>query len=209
MSTVLNLIDRLAADSVLADSLDLALQQGLFDRLDRPLSASQLAREMAWHAEPVGHLLELFWSFDLLSRERDGDDYRYSTPAETHSYLSKRGDRYTGDAVRYRLQTVRGFGQQLNTMLTQPLPGFSEQLPHDAAWADAANTQIAQEQRALTADTACAIAAGVPQFLRRARLLDMGGGPGLVSIALATRYPLIEGVVQDFTADRRRCPAAH
>lgn len=197
MTSPLNLIDRLAADSVLADALALALRTTLFDRLLTPQSAQQLAAPLGWHPAPTAHFLALLWSFDLLARERDGDDYRYCTAADVRPWLCQQGERYLGEAWQYRLQALRDFGQRLPDMLRQPLPGYSEQLPHDAAWAAAANGQIAQEQRALTADTACEIAATVPRFRRPARLLDMGGGPGLVSAALAQRYPQLTGVVLD------------
>jgi len=165
--------------------------------LETPLSANSLAERLDWHADPTAHLLELLWSFRLLDRQLEGDSLYYSSASAVRPYLCQSGERYRGDAWRYRLQALRGFGQQLTDMLTQPLPQYSEQLPHDAAWAAAARGQIAQEQRALTADTACKIAATVEQFNRPARMLDMGGGPGLVSAALALRFAQLTGVVQD------------
>ncbi|MBM7341526.1 methyltransferase domain-containing protein [Pantoea coffeiphila] len=198
MTFPVRMIDRLAADSVLADSVQLALQNNLFDHLQNPLSARQLAEKLQWHADPTAHLLELLWSFQLLDRQQQqGESLLYRTASAVIPYLCQQGERYMGDAWRYRLQALRGFGQQLTEMLKQPLPEYSEQLPHDAAWAAAAGGQIAQEQRALTADTACAIAATVTRFNHPARMLDMGGGPGLVSVALAQRYPQLTGVVQD------------
>jgi 2-polyprenyl-3-methyl-5-hydroxy-6-metoxy-1,4-benzoquinol methylase len=197
MTFLVPLLDRLAAQSVLADSVQLALQHHLFDLLATPLSAKQLAENLGWHADPTAHLLELLWSFRLLDRQSEGTSLHYSSASAVRSCLCQSGERYMGDAWRYRLQALRGFGEQLADMLHQPLPEYSEQLAQDAAWASAARGQIAQEQRALTADTACAIAATVERFNRPARMLDMGGGPGLVSAALAQRFSHLTGVVQD------------
>lgn len=197
MTFPITLIDRLAAESVLADCLQLALQHHLFDFLETPLSAKKLAEKVGWHAEPTAHLLELLWSFRLLDRQQEGESLHYNSSSAVRPYLCQSGERYRGDAWHYRLQALRGFGRELTGMLNQPLPQHNDQLPHDAAWAAAARGQIAQEQRALTADTACAIAATVEQFNRPARMLDMGGGPGLVSVALAQRFIQLTGVVQD------------
>ncbi len=197
MTFPVTLIDRLAAESVLADCLQLALQHHLFDFLEAPLSAKLLAEKVGWHADPTAHLLELLWSFGLLDRQQEGESLHYSSTSVVRPYLCQSGERYRGDAWQYRLQALRGFGHELNSMLKQPLPQYSDQLLHDATWAAAARGQIAQEQRALTADTACAIAATVEQFNRPARMLDMGGGPGLVSISLAQRFIQLTGVVQD------------
>lgn len=192
-----SLLDNLAAESIRADSLDLALKSALFDQLVHPQSAGSLAAALDWHPEPTAHLLELLWSMQLLTRERIASAIHYRTTDEVQPWLCRKGARYRGDAWCFRLHSLRGFGQQLPAMLRQPLPGFSEQLAQDAAWAAAADGQIAEEQRSLTVDTACALAATLPQFTRPARLLDMGGGPGLVSIALALRHPQLSGVVQD------------
>lgn len=197
MTFPITLIDRLAAESVLADCLQLALQHHLFDFLETPLSAKKLAEKVGWDAEPTAHLLELLWSFRLLDRQQEGESLHYNSSSAVRPYLCQSGERYRGDAWHYRLQALRGFGRELTGMLNQPLPQHNDQLPHDAAWAVAARGQIAQEQRALTADTACAIAATVEQFNRPARMLDMGGGPGLVSVALAQRFIQLTGVVQD------------
>lgn len=185
--------DRLAASSVVADALQIALESGLFDQLDSPLNDAQLAQRLGWHPAPTAHLLELLWSQGLLDRHPQG----WSLPAATRDLLCQNGARFIGDACRYRLQALRDFGQRLPAMLARPLPGYADQLPHDAAWAEAASRQIFQEQRALTADTACALAAPLAHFQRPARMLDMGGGPGLVSVALGQRYPQLSGVVQD------------
>jgi 2-polyprenyl-3-methyl-5-hydroxy-6-metoxy-1,4-benzoquinol methylase len=197
MTFPITLIDRLAAESVLADCLQLALQHHLFDFLETPLSAKKLAEKVGWDAEPTAHLLELLWSFRLLDRQQEGESLHYNSSSAVRPYLCQSGERYRGDAWHYRLQALRRFGRELTGMLNQPLPQHNDQLPHDAAWAAAARGQIAQEQRALTADTACAIAATVEQFNRPARMLDMGGGPGLVSVALAQRFIQLTGVVQD------------
>ncbi|WP_455815694.1 class I SAM-dependent methyltransferase [Pseudomonas graminis] len=193
MNTMLKKLDRLAASSVIADVLALALDHRLFHHLQQPQTAAQLAAELNWHPEPTAPLLELLWSDGWLDREGE----RYVASQTAQALLCPQGERYLADAWRFRLRSLRASGQQLPTLVSQPLPGFSAQLAQDAAWAEAASTQIAQEQRALTAETACTIAATLPHFTRPATLLDMGGGPGLVSAALGQRYPQLHGVVQD------------
>lgn len=193
MNTMLKKLDRLAASSVMADALALAIDNQLFHHLQQPQTPAQLAAGLNWHPEPTAPLLELLWSDGWLDREGE----RYVASQAAQALLCPQGERYLGDAWRYRLRSLRASGQQLAALVSQPLPGFSAPLAQDAAWAEAASTQIAQEQRALTAETACTIAATLPHFTRPATLLDMGGGPGLVSAALGQRYPNLHGVVQD------------
>ncbi|CAI3809934.1 hypothetical protein GLGCALEP_05958 [Pseudomonas sp. MM221] len=47
-------------------------------------------------------------------------------------------------------------------------------------------------------DVACALIERLPQAPRLRRMLDLGGGPGLVAIALARQLPDLHGAVFDF-----------
>ncbi|MBG0753301.1 class I SAM-dependent methyltransferase [Pectobacterium carotovorum] len=79
----------------------------------------------------------------------------------------------------------------------QPLPTQLTELPRDAAWANAAEQQIAQEQRAVTADRAEQLLSSLPDFPQIRHVLDLGGGPGWVAITLALRHAQISGTVYD------------
>lgn len=193
MTFPVTLLNDLASKAVVADAVHLALQAGIFEHLQQPRQAAQVARTLDWQAEKTAHLLELLWSVGLLVREQD----QYQTTAEARVFLCRQSERFMGDAWCFRLENFRRFGQQLATLMPQPLDAFTEQHEHDAAWAEAARRQIAQEQQALTATRACEIAATLAQFNRPATLLDMGGGPGLVSVALAQRYPHLRGILND------------
>ena len=193
MTFPVTLLNDLASNAVVADAVHLALQAGIFEHLQQPRQPAQVAATLDWQAEKTAHLLELLWSVGLLVREQE----QYQTTAETRVFLCRQSERFMGDAWCFRLENFRRFGQQLATLMLQPLDAFTEQHEHDAAWADAARRQIAQEQQALTATRACEIAATLAQFHRPATLLDMGGGPGLVSVALAKRYPQLRGILND------------
>ncbi|WP_437608816.1 class I SAM-dependent methyltransferase [Erwinia sp. V71] len=193
MTFPVTLLNELASSAVVADAVHLALQAGVFEHLQQPRQPQQVATTLDWQAEKTAHLLELLWSVGLLTREHG----LYQTTTETRTFFCRDGGHFIGDAWCFRLENFRRFGQQLATILPQPSDVFSEQHEYDAAWADAARRQIAQEQQALTATRACEIAATLVQFDRPATLLDMGGGPGLVSIALAQRYPQLRGMLND------------
>ncbi|WP_230857063.1 methyltransferase family protein [Pectobacterium carotovorum] len=63
---------QLAASSVKADALHLALEQQIFDRLEEASTPEQLAATLGWQPEKTGFLLELLWSMQLLTRHHDG-----------------------------------------------------------------------------------------------------------------------------------------
>ncbi|UUE43673.1 methyltransferase domain-containing protein [Pectobacterium aroidearum] len=184
---------QLAASSVKADALHLALEQQIFDRLEEASTPEQLAATLGWQPEKTGFLLELLWSMQLLTRHHDG----YRTDPTCATVLCRSSSRFLGDAWRFRLTSLRQFGQGLGDGMHQPLPTQLTELPRDAAWANAAEQQIAQEQRAVTADRAEQLLSSLPDFPQIRHVLDLGGGPGWVAITLALRHAQISGTVYD------------
>nr|WED68428.1 methyltransferase dimerization domain-containing protein [Pectobacterium colocasium] len=175
---------QLAASSVKADALHLALEQQIFDRLEDAATSEQLAATLGWQPEKTRFLLELLWSMQLLTRHHDG----YRTAPACAAVLCRSSSRFLGDAWRFRLTSLRQFGQGLGDGMPQPLPTQLSELPRDAAWANAAEQQIAQEQRAITADRAEQLLSSLPDFPQIRHVLDLGGGPGWVAITLALRH---------------------
>ncbi|MFT4274230.1 MAG: class I SAM-dependent methyltransferase [Pantoea sp.] len=193
MTSPLPFLDNLLAQHALSGAVALAFEQRLFDFLTRQADATQVANHFGWQPEPVEHWLRLLWSGELLQRR----GAEYHTPQTAQPYLCHSGTRYIGDAWHYRQQLLQQFARKLPDLLKRSTPGWQDPLEIETAWADAAMSQIAQEQRALSGATACAIASTLADFQRPARLLDMGGGPGLITLALAERFPQLSGVVLD------------
>nr|WP_310618306.1 class I SAM-dependent methyltransferase [Pantoea cypripedii] len=193
MPSPLPFLDNLLAQHALSGAVVLAFEHQLFDFLTRGADATAVAQHFGWQPEPVGHWLRLLWSGELLQQQAEG----YRTHPDAQAYLCRSGTRYIGDAWRYRQQLLQQFARRLPDLLNRSTPRRQDPLEIDTAWADAALSQIAQEQRALSGDTACAIASDLADFQRPVQLLDMGGGPGLITLALAERFPQLSGVVLD------------
>ncbi|MCW2481698.1 class I SAM-dependent methyltransferase [Candidatus Symbiopectobacterium sp. NZEC135] len=183
----------LTATNIKTEAVRLALDSALFDQLAKPSTVEQFALCQHWEPQQAATLLELLWSMKLLTRDAAG----YQTSAEMQPYLCQTGERYIGDSWCFRHQSLRDVGQQLAALMQQK-PGTPPPAARmDAGWAQAAQKQIAQEQRALTVDRACDIVGALPEFPQAKTLLDVGGGPGMIAIGLTQRHPTLQGVVFD------------
>jgi len=196
----------LAVAPVQADGLAAALELGIFEVLATPHTPAQLAEALSLHAPHTALLLELLWSMQVLERdgadaETDANAQRYRCTAATLQYFCRDSVAFCGDAWLYRLHALRHFATQLNTLVR----GGGKVAPYSTAngvnWATAAQQQIGQEQRAVTMRAALCVMQRVAPFAdgnTPLRLLDAGGGPGWVAIALAQAHVGVRGCVFDW-----------
>lgn len=197
----------LAVAPVQADGLAAALELGIFDALATPQTPAQLAGTLSLHAPHTALLLELLWSMQVLERgvaPGAGDSAAsYRCTATTLQYFCRQSAAFCGDAWLYRLHALRHFATQLSTLVRDG--GKAAPSPYNTAngvnWAAAAQQQIGQEQRAVTMRAALSVMQRITPFAARTtplRLLDLGGGPGWVAIALAQAHAGLRGCVFDW-----------
>ena len=192
----------LAVAPVQADALAAMLELELFDALETSQTAAQLAGELELNAPHAALLLELLWSMRLLDRHgSDDDSHTYRCSATALQYFCRSSSAFCGDAWLYRLHALRHFGTQLSTLVRDGGKPAPYQTASGVNWAAAARQQIGQEQRAVTMRAALSVMQRIAPFSSpdtSLRLLDLGGGPGWVAIALAQAHAGLHGTVFDW-----------
>lgn len=188
----------LAAASIQAAALDAALERGVLDYLTEPASAAEVAQALCLRPDQTAHLLDMLWSLDLLHRI-DGSPVRYRCQPQAQRHFCQGQPSYCADAWRYRRRSLSHFSEQLNELLDLDSPPPEPYVQTNATgWAHAARVQIGQEQRAITVAAARDAIACVPSAAQARRILDLGGGPGLIGIALVQASSDATGVVFDW-----------
>lgn len=180
--------------SVQVEALQLALAEDLFETLVSPCTSEALAQMHAWQPEATRHWLTLLWSMQLLDRSRDAaGEWLYTSSEVARCYLVSSSALDCGDAWRFRLASLRDFGAGLAGGLRGQ--NRSAPLASGERWAAAARGHLAREQVVVTAPAACELVAQRRSTESAWRLLDLGGGPGLVAVGLAKAFPHMSGVV--------------
>ena len=198
----------LAVAPVQADGLAAALELGIFEVLATPHTPAQLAEALSLHTPHTALLLELLWSMQILERDEaaaDAEAYasaqRYRCSAATLQYFCRNAVAFCGDAWLYRLHALRHFATQLSTLVREGGKAAPYSTANGVNWAVAAQQQIGQEQRAVTMRAALSVMQRIAPFAdgnTPLRLLDLGGGPGWVAIALAQAHAGVHGCVFDW-----------
>ena len=186
-----------------ADVLNVALTMGVFKHLIRFIDVDALAHRLRLQVSSTTYLVELLWSAQVLERSTDeAGSLLYRLDTRLAAYLDPESVQYCGDALLHRHRVLRQVGEQFQTALLtgEPARCDADSAALQSGWAHAAQTQIGQEQRAITVDIATAIITGQESFDKSARMLDLGAGPGLVAIALAQTRPELSVVVFEYPA---------
>ena len=172
--------------------LSTAMRCGIFSRLDKPKSASILAEEISTEPIITEKLLEVLVSLDMVSKVDGG----YVNTDLVRSFFVKESILYQGDLINFMVDSYPLWSQ-----LDQALKNGHLDNPGKGKRADTCDKRFIMASaeasiRGALQDTVDVIT-GLPEFKDTKRLLDLGGGHGLYSIAFAQKNPSIEAVVFD------------
>lgn len=165
-----------------------ALDLGLFELLEKPMTAAECAERLGCREDLTELLCEALASMGLL--EREGDCF------------------HTGRAARSYLVEHSPFCQQHAIAFQRRLAGLWEDLPsilkngpvtYDRGdmFRNVIIPSMAENCRCGLLQNVTGLVAGLPEFLSAKRLLDLGGGHGLYAIALCRKNPGLEATVFD------------
>ena len=190
----------LAGAQVQAKALEIALQERLFEHFIEPQTVANISSKLALTFSKASAWLELLWSMGYLEKTNE-NLFRNSSIAQR--YLLADTAQSCAQAVLFRLQTLRKFSEEFDSILKDQEP-VSPVGDMGAAWAKAATAQIFEEQRAVTVPALEHILSRFPELAfestARPHFLDLGAGAGLISIALMQRFQQATGVAFDFPA---------
>ncbi|WP_417553070.1 class I SAM-dependent methyltransferase [Marinomonas fungiae] len=189
-----------AGAQVQARALEIALQKHLFEALIEPQTVETIAKKLALTSSKTQVWLELLWSMDYLEKR---DDRCFVIRPMTRRYLLVGAAQSCAQAVLFRLQTLRQFGEQFESLLSNEATAASTS-DISPAWAQAAKAQIFEEQRAVTVPALERILSRYKALEfdpnKPLHCLDLGAGAGLISITLLQHFQNATGVAFDFPA---------
>lgn len=180
-------------------ALNIALELGLFWHLaDRPQSAEEVAAAFAMPAHRGGPWLELLAGMGFLERRGDG----YMTSAAARAAILDSFSRacwaHLAEEERYRYP----FGVDLSRHIGHPFSVWAGQsrMPHDylrsisedEGFAWRFTHMLYELHQSLAEDVAAALDVGGVR-----RMVDLGGGSGVVALALLRRQAGLSAVVMD------------
>ncbi|MDI6776316.1 MAG: class I SAM-dependent methyltransferase [Syntrophales bacterium] len=185
-------INQIIRGYILTQVLSTAMRYGIFSRLDKPKSASILAEEISTEPAITEKLLEVLVSLDLISKADGG----YVNTDLVRSFFVKDSIFYQGDLIDFVVDSYPLWSQLDQALRDGHLRNSVKGKMKDTFDRRFIMASAEASIRGALQDIVEVIA-GLSEFKDAKRLLDLGGGHGLYSIAFAQRNLSLQAVVFD------------
>ena len=166
----------------------------IFNYLSEPKSAKVIAKTIGTHPENTEAFLDALAACDLV-RKKNG---LYENIPISQTFLKEGSPTYLGQFFTSRLKRNNLVLNNL-TNLVKKGPQSSPMkfdASSDEIWGQVAIT-MANYERAGIGQRIAEIISELPEFPSFQKMLDLGGGPGLIGIAIVSAHPSMKGVVFD------------
>jgi predicted DNA-binding protein len=165
----------------------------VFNHLSEPKTADIVAEAIESHPENMRHFLDGLAANDLI-RKKNG---LYQNTAVTQEFLVEGSPTYLGEFLARQIEWHKPVLDDLATLVTEGPPQAQEMdTESEEVWGKMA-ALMANYERSGVAQQIVSIVSELPEFPTFTKMLDLGGGPGLLGIVIVTAHPHIRGVIFD------------
>lgn len=172
-----------------------ALKMNLFSYLQKPFSAEELAKAQGWHSENTAHFLDVLTGMKLLKKE--GQTYQNTLISQ--KYLVSGTEYYLGDFMQVYLNSG-DFNEETLSALVRQGPEAAEKVKGSkVSSTDMIETMRCAQNGARAAELK-EILADVPEYKNGKKLLDLGGGTGMLGVTAAKGNLQLNVVIFDIPA---------
>jgi len=172
-----------------------AIELDLFSELDEAKTYTEVAANLKLHPENTRHLLNALTGMELMVKEKE----YYKNTSAGSKYLVLGKELYLGDFLRaYNISS--GFEGANIARLVESGPdhanGYEQGMQTYTEFGDM-NELMKSIQRGARAREITNMVSEIPEFPHFKKMLDLGGGPGLLGMAVVKKHPYMKGVVFD------------
>ena len=166
----------------------------VFNHLSEPMSADAIAETIGTHLENTRLFLDGLAASDLLEK----NDGLYQNTAVTQTFLAEGSPTFMGQMFTFSAQMWDAGLNNLPKLVKEgpPPPSPETDMSDEEMWGQFA-LPMANNERSGPAQQVAEIVSRLPEFPSFKKMLDLGGGPGLIGIAIAASHPGMKGVIFD------------
>ena len=166
----------------------------VFNHLSEPKSAEAVAEVIGTHPVNTRLFLDGLTASDLLEK----NDGLYQNTAVAQAFLADGSQTFLGQMFAFQSQMWSAALNDLSKLVKEGPPPSSPEMDigSEEMWAQF-TVSLANYERAGVAQQAVEFVSELPEFPSFRKMLDLGGGPGLVGMAIVASHPSMKGVIFD------------
>jgi len=166
----------------------------VFNQLSEPASADAVAEVIGTHPENTRLFLDGLAASDLLEK----NDGLYQNTAVAQAFLVDGSPTFLGQMYAFQSQMWSATLNDMSKLVKEgpPPPSPEMDMGSEEMWAQF-TVSLANYERAGVAQQAVELVSELPEFTSFKKMLDLGGGPGLVGMAIVASHPNMKGVIFD------------
>ena len=166
----------------------------VFNQLNEPMSADVVAEAIGSHPENTGLFLDGLTACDLFEKKKG----LYQNTPVTQAFLVEESSTYLGLVFADQFQMNHPVLNDLPKLVKEgPPPTLPEADMNSEEMCMKFTAAHASCERAGIAQQVAKVVSGLPEFPSFRKMLDLGGGPGLIGIATVATHPSMKGIIFD------------
>ncbi len=170
------------------------IELNVFNHLSEPKSSDDVAKALGTHPDNTRLFLDGLSASNLVVKNKG----LYQNTTVTQASLMEGSPTFIGEMFILMSQMQDGAIADLPRLVKEgpPLPSKEMDMGSEEIWVRYA-ASMANYQRAGAAQQAVKIVSGLTEFPLFQKMLDFGGGPGIIGIAIVLSHPSMKGIIFD------------
>lgn len=164
----------------------------VFNYMSDPVSANEVAQAIDAHPRNMRLFLDGLAAIDLVQKK--GGLYQNAPVAK--AFLIEGSQTYVGQMLAFMASADSPL-DNLTKLVKEGPPPRPVEPPYSEEMLAQSAAMMANTERAGDAQLAVEIVSKLPEFSSFQRILDLGGGPGLIGMAIVAAHPDMKGVIFD------------
>lgn len=169
-----------------------ALKYGIFNHLDKPISADGVSKRIQCDARVTTKVLDVLAAMKIITKENN----KFFNIPLSETYFKKDSPAYQGDFLVEYPQMYEDALKRLPELMKSGIPKTSEMVVNKEYEIELANSLGHGMLYGAVQKTSKRVFL-LPEFPSFKRMLDLGGSSGIFSIAICSEHPSLKAVVFD------------
>jgi predicted O-methyltransferase YrrM len=164
----------------------------VFNYLSDPTSAEDVAHAIESHPRNTRLFLDGLAAIDLVQKKNG----LYQSTSIAQTFLVEGSQMYVGQLLTFMAKANSPL-ENLTKLVKEGPPPKPETPPFSEEMLAQSASMMANMERAGDAQLVVKIVSNLPEFSSFRKMLDLGGGPGLIGMAIVSVHPNMKGVIFD------------